>query len=296
MISLVRLLREAQGAPKAIILAGAPGAGKSSVIDDVIRDLGLKVMNIDDFFIKNLRDAGISLDLKMADAEGRSGAARAMQAAQKDYQEALAQEIGSRENIVIDGTAASYKKTESLKNTLEAAGYDVMMVFVYSSLEKSLEKNEDRFERSAGEDRSLMPGIVLQTWANVTKNFIPYLNLFGQNFVATTKDKDPFGKASLDKIVKRYLEPFTPQDTKPKTEKEQARSEAEKKKLEQEIAKKNKQIDGLNQKLSIKKMEYEKHTWTTALKALLPLKLAGLKVVFKADTNIDNVDEKHLMR
>ena len=54
MISLVRLLREAQGAPKAIILAGAPGAGKSSVIDDVIRDLGLKVMNIDDFFIKNL--------------------------------------------------------------------------------------------------------------------------------------------------------------------------------------------------------------------------------------------------
>ena len=235
MISLVGLLREAQGAPKAIILAGAPGAGKSSVIDDIISDLGLKVMNIDDFFIKNLRDAGISLDLKMADAEGRSAAARAMQAAQKDYQEALAQEIGSRENIVIDGTAASYKKTESLKNTLETAGYDVMMVYVYSSLEKSLKKNEDRFERSAGEDRSLMPGIVMQTWTNVTKNFIPYLNLFGQNFVATTKDKDPFGKASLDKIVKRYLEPFTPQDTKPKTEKEQAKSEAEKKKLEQEI-------------------------------------------------------------
>jgi broad-specificity NMP kinase len=53
-----------QGAPKAIILAGAPGAGKSSVTDEIIRDLGLKVMNIDDFFIKNLRDAGISLDLK----------------------------------------------------------------------------------------------------------------------------------------------------------------------------------------------------------------------------------------
>jgi cytidylate kinase len=159
MISLVRLLREAQGAPKAIILAGAPGAGKSSVTGEIISDLGLKVMNIDDFFIKNLRDAGISLDLKKADAEGRSGAARAMQAAQKEYQDALAQEIGSRENIVIDGTAASYKKTEQLKdNTGEAAGYDVLMVFVYSSLEKSLKKNEDRFERSMGEDRSLMPG------------------------------------------------------------------------------------------------------------------------------------------
>ena len=235
MISLVRLLREAQNAPKAIILAGAPGAGKSSVIDDVISDLGLKVMNIDDFFIKNLRDAGISLDLKMADAEGRSGAARAMQAAQKDYQEALAQEIGSRENIVIDGTAASYKKTESLKNTLEAAGYDVMMVFVYASLEKSLKKNEDRFERSAGEDRSLMPGIVLQTWANVTKNFIPYLNLFGQNFIATTKDKDPFSKASLQDIIKRYIEPYTPTDTKEKSPDVLARSEDAKRELEKEI-------------------------------------------------------------
>jgi len=89
MISLVRLLKEAQGAPKAIILAGAPGAGKSSVTDEIIRDLGLKVMNLDDFFIKNLRDAGISLDLKMADAEGRSGAAKAMAAAQLAYRSLL---------------------------------------------------------------------------------------------------------------------------------------------------------------------------------------------------------------
>ena len=235
MISLVRLLKEAQGAPKAIILAGAPGAGKSSVTDEIIRDLGLKVMNLDDFFIKNLRDAGISLDLKMADAEGRSGAAKAMAAAQKDYQAALAQEVGAGQNIVIDGTAAAYKKTESLKDTLEAAGYDVMMVFVYSSLEKSLRKNEDRFERSAGEDRSLMPSIVMQTWANVTKNFIPYLNLFGQNFVATTKDKNPFGKKELQDIINRYIEPFKPTNTKPKTEKEQAKATEEKAKLEQEI-------------------------------------------------------------
>jgi len=235
MISLVQLLKEAQGAPKAIILAGAPGAGKSSVTGEIISNLGLKVMNIDDFFIKNLRDAGVSLDLKKADAEGRSGAAKAMQAAQKDYQTALAQEIGSKGDIVIDGTAASYKKTESLKDTLETAGYDVMMVFVYSSLEKSLRKNEDRFERSKGEDRSLMPSIVMQTWANVTKNFIPYLNLFGQNFVATTKDKDPFGKASLDKIIKRYIEPYTPTDTKEKSPAALKRSEEAKKELEKEI-------------------------------------------------------------
>ena len=44
MISLVQLLKEVQGNPKALILAGAPGAGKSSVLGDL--DLGgLKIFN-----------------------------------------------------------------------------------------------------------------------------------------------------------------------------------------------------------------------------------------------------------
>jgi predicted ABC-type ATPase len=235
MISLMELLKEAQGAPKAIILAGAPGAGKSSIVGDIISDLGLKVLNIDDDFIANLKLAGVSLDLKNADAEGRSKAAKAMQAAQKSYSQKLDQDIQDRDNIVIDGTAASYNKTKQLKEKLEAAGYNVFMVYIYASLEKSLRKNQDRFERSGGEDRSLMPGIVMQTWANVTKNFIPYLDLFGNNFVATTKDQKLQKSRDLEDIIDQYISPFTPTDTKEKSEKEQARSAAAKEKLEQEV-------------------------------------------------------------
>jgi adenylate kinase family enzyme len=235
MISLTQLLKEIQSSPKAIILAGAPGAGKSSVVGDIISDLGLKVLNIDDHFIKNLKDTGVSLDLKKADSEGRSKAAVAMQQAQKSYQEELSQEIEKRGNIVIDGTAASYKKTESLKTTLENAGYDVLMVYVYSSLEKSLSKNEDRFERSKGEDRSLMPQIVMQTWASVTKNFIPYLNLFGGNFIATTKDEGLVDAKSLDDIIKTYVEPFDPKDVKPKTPAQEKSSQKQKEKTNNDI-------------------------------------------------------------
>ena len=51
MISLVQLLREAQGNPKAVILAGAPGAGKGYILRGL--DLGgLKVMNVDDIFVE----------------------------------------------------------------------------------------------------------------------------------------------------------------------------------------------------------------------------------------------------
>ena len=237
MISLMTLLKEAQSTPKAVILAGAPGAGKSSIVGDILSGMGLTTLNIDDDFIKNLKDADVSLDLKNADAEGRSKAAVAMQAAMKSYQSRLAQEIEQRKNIVIDGTAASYKKTEQLKDTLESAGYEVFMVYVYSSLEKSLRKNEDRFERSKGEDRSLMPFIVMQTWANVTKNMIPYLNLFGNNFIATTKDKGLVDAQDLDSIIDTYITPYTPKDVKPKTDKEKASSEENKKKTEDEIRK-----------------------------------------------------------
>jgi adenylate kinase family enzyme len=235
MISLVNILKEVTSSPKAIILAGAPGAGKSSIVGDIISSLGLKVLNIDDHFITNLKNSGVSLDLKKADSEGRSKAAMAMQQAQKSYQDELDQEIEKRGNIVIDGTAASYNKTEKLKNTLESAGYKVFMVYIYTSLENSLQKNEDRFEKSGGKDRSLMPGIVLQTWANVTKNFIPYLNLFGSNFVATTKDKGLVDAKSLDDIVKTYVEPFDPKDVKQKTPAQEKSSQKQKEKTTQDI-------------------------------------------------------------
>jgi adenylate kinase len=91
MISLIRILKEMTSSPKAIILAGAPGAGKSTIIDNLSSNI--KILNIDNYFIKNLKDLEVSLDLKNADPEDRSKSAVAMQQAQKSYQEELEQEV-----------------------------------------------------------------------------------------------------------------------------------------------------------------------------------------------------------
>ena len=57
MISLIQLLKEVQGKPKAIILAGAPGAGKGYILKGL--DLaGMKIMNIDDIYINLLKQTG----------------------------------------------------------------------------------------------------------------------------------------------------------------------------------------------------------------------------------------------
>lgn len=235
MISLVQLLREAQGNPKAIILAGAPGAGKGYVLRGL--DLGgLKVMNVDDKYIANLKQANVSLDLKNSTPEERSEAAKAMAAAVKDFRADIKDTIEGKESFILDGTAASFKKTAELKSELEEAGYDVFMLYVYTDLERSLSQNQDRFEKSGGKDRSLAPAIVLRTWAGVTKNYEAYKNMFGNNFVSVANTLEDEKLGDLESIVKKYLEPFSPKDTKPKDEKAQARSDKAKAALNQEVS------------------------------------------------------------
>ena len=77
MIKLVDLLLEIQGKPKAIILAGAPGAGKGSILGDL--DLsGLKTFNLDDTIAALSKQGGFTLNQKAADAEDRSKFMKAM--------------------------------------------------------------------------------------------------------------------------------------------------------------------------------------------------------------------------
>jgi hypothetical protein len=63
------------------------------------------------------------------------------------------------------------------------------MVYVFASLEKALDRNDTRFDRSGGKDRSLAPAIVLRTWNNITQNYELYQKEFGNNFVSVVNDK-----------------------------------------------------------------------------------------------------------
>jgi len=219
---------EQVGNPKAIILAGAPGAGKGFILSGL--DLGnLKVLNVDNEYINLLKKANVSLDLKNASPEGRSKAAIAMAQANKEFKGKVAATIEGKESFILDGTAASVKQTANLKNELEEAGYDVFMLYVYTDLERSLKQNQNRFEKSDGKDRSLAPAIVMRTWMDVTKNYEPYRELFGgyasENFalVANTLEGDKL--ENLEDIIKKYLTPFKPTGTKPKTPAQQKRSD-----------------------------------------------------------------------
>ena len=235
MIKLVDLLLEIQGKPKAIILAGAPGAGKGSILGDL--DLsGLKTFNLDDTIAALSKQGGFTLNQKAADAEDRSKFMKAMaQATKKLKSEQIPQAIANRESFILDGTAASKNQTVKLVNQLEQAGYDVLMLYVYTDLETSLKRNQERFEKSGGEDRSLLPGAVMSTWNSVTKNFDTYKEMFGNNFVSVANTGESEAMKDIENILQTYVEPFKVKDGKPKTDKELARSRAQKEKLNQEV-------------------------------------------------------------
>ena len=225
---------EQVGNPKAIILAGAPGAGKGFILRGL--DLGnLKVLNVDNNYINLLKKANVSLDLKNASPEGRSKAAIAMAQANKEFKGKVAATIEGKESFILDGTAASVKQTANLKNELEEAGYDVFMLYVYTDLERSLKQNQDRFEKSDGKDRSLAPAIVLRTWASVTSNFKPYEAMFGDNFVSVANTLEDEKLSDVANIIKKYLDPFKPTGTKPKTDAQKARSEKSKAELNAKV-------------------------------------------------------------
>jgi len=233
-VKLYDILKEIQSKSKAVILAGAPGAGKGYTLRGL--DLGgLKTLNVDDIYVPMLKRANITLDLKNATPEERSAQAKAMAAANKEFKANLDSTIDNKESFILDGTGASFNQTSKLKNQLEEAGYQVFMLYVYTDLERSLKQNQDRYEKSGGKDRSLAPGIVMKTWKDVTQNYEPYKDLFGSNFVSVANTLEDQKVSDLEDIIKTYLTPFTPKGTKPKTPKQQASSDARKAKDAEQI-------------------------------------------------------------
>jgi hypothetical protein len=101
------------------------------------------------------------------------------------------------------------------------------MLMIYVSPLTSLERNQKR-------DRSLMPGIVLRTWRDVNKNIELYKQAFGNDFILLNNNpKDANKEFNAD-----LLEPYVQDSSaigKPKSPEEQAKSDADKAKLNKDI-------------------------------------------------------------
>ena len=193
MIKLLDLLKEAQGKPKAIFMAGPAGSGKTFVSAQLIPK-NLTVINVDDTYEELLKAAGLGMKIADFTQDQLSQAAKLMGQAQKATKEKYALLSAEKKDIIIDGTGAASKPLLKKKQELEDLGYDTMMVMIWVSPYTSLERNASR-------DRALAPSIVVKTWAGVNANIGIYKQAFGDNFVLI--NNDPNGKLEYDPAVAR---------------------------------------------------------------------------------------------
>ena len=194
---------------KAFFMAGGPGSGKSFVADASIAPnrAGLKVVNSDELFEKALRKVNMTTDIGSLSPEDYKYAmelrsnAKAITNRRKDLY------IKAKLGVLLDGTGHDYEGIKKQVNLLKELGYDAYMVFVNTSKEVALQRNQER-ERKVPEE------IVIERWQDVQENIGKFQNLFGAtNFIIVdNNDTKEEGKRLLkrtfvkvDKLIDKPL-------------------------------------------------------------------------------------------
>ena len=168
---------------KAFFLAGGPGSGKSWVSERTLSGMGLKVINSDNAFSRALEKEKMSLNMATTNTKeiARRDEIRAKAKARTGVQLKLALE--GRLGLILDSTARDVGRIESEANTMRHIGYDVHMVFVNTSLEVALKRNQMR-------PRKVPDAIVISNHKQVQQNIGKLQNLFGtSNFIIVDNNK-----------------------------------------------------------------------------------------------------------
>ena len=162
---------------KAFFLAGGPGSGKSFVVRKTTGGLGMKIVNSDTAFEKLLKDADFDLDFRDMSPEKTLERDKIRKRAKEVTSKMQKNFVAGRLGFIIDGTGAEYGKIEIQKKMLQQLGYDTYMIFVNTSLDTAIERNNKR-------DRKLPLDIVRTYWNNVQSNIGKFQRLFGmKNFI-----------------------------------------------------------------------------------------------------------------
>lgn len=174
------------GILKAFFMAGGPGSGKSYVaanlfalpdtgeFSTVSYQTGLKLVNSDQAFELLLKKANIDMAELMSlekDPDKWAEAMKIRDKAKRLTAQSKEMYLAGKLGMIIDGTGKNFGKIESQVKELRELGYDCYMVFVNTSKEVALERNNDR-------PRKLPEMMVSKMWSEVQENIGSFQRLF----------------------------------------------------------------------------------------------------------------------
>ena len=177
----------------AIFLAGGPGSGKSYVVKRSSGGLGLKILNSDDIYEKDLEKAGLDIgkpeDIFSDEGQQIRAKSKRLTKMRRDSW------VDGRLGIIIDGTGKDLSKIGRQKKLLDQLGYETMMIFANTSLEVAQIRNKER-------KRTLPEKAVAQMWNGVQKNIGGFQQMFGSKNFIIVDNNDP-GEDVFFKVYKR---------------------------------------------------------------------------------------------
>ena len=227
MIGLISLLKEIQGKPKAIFMAGPAGSGKSFISKQLVPS-DFQTINVDDTYEELLKSSGIGMKLAQMSPDELRKSGELMGQARKATDAKLQDATKNAKNLLIDSVGGSSKMLLKKKAELEALGYETAMIMTYVSPITSLERNKQR-------DRSLLPSIVIRSWRDVNTNIDAYRQAFGDDFTLVNLDPENANKDFDENFIyKTYIEPLG-KIGKEKSPEEKAKSKSESEKIYSDI-------------------------------------------------------------
>ena len=177
----------------AIFLAGGPGSGKSYVVRKTTGGLGMKIVDSDAIYERDLEKAGLDVG-KPEDIFSDEGQ-RIRDRAKQKTKARQSGWVDGRLGIIIDGTGKDVSKISRQKSLLDQLGYETIMIFANTSLEVAQIRNKQR-------PRTLPEKSVEQMWNGVQKNIGAFQSLFGsKNFIIV--DNNEAGEDVFQKVYKR---------------------------------------------------------------------------------------------
>ena len=208
------------GILKAVFLAGGPGSGKTYIAKGLfgipekvnVSQSGLKMVNSDKElkFLLNKYGFGTNLDALPDEVfQNLTGDGPDSSGLRKFAKDLTAERRRLYQNgrlgMIIDGTGDDFQKIAGEKAELEKIGYQTYMIFVNTTLEVALERNENR-------DRVLPKSIVSASHKEVNRNIGAFQGLFGSsNFTIVDNNQyktEKEAKKRFKMLVKKGLSSF----------------------------------------------------------------------------------------
>jgi len=185
------------GILKCVFMAGGPGSGKSYTSNDLFgidsrlkssfSTYGLKVVNSDKEFVQLLKANGVPTDLDRLEKEQPDVFQHAMDL--RDRAKVLTTTLRKqyeqgRLGLIVDGTGRDYDDMHAQHIAATALGYDCYMIFVNTSKETALQRNQRR-------PRTLNVELVAALWDDCQRNLGHFQRLFGaSNFLVVDSVDD----------------------------------------------------------------------------------------------------------